>query len=325
MALVAFAEVRDDVVGPLVRLCQQHAVGVALVHLGAHALQEGVRLGEVLAVRPVALVEVRHGVEPEAVEAEVEPEAQHIEHLVLHRRVVVVQVGLVGEEPVPVVLAAGRVPGPVRRLGVDEDHARLTPALVVVGPDIPVAVGAGGFVAARLEPGMVRRGVVHDQVGDHAQAALVRLVDERAEVLDRPVVGMHAVEVGDVVAAVAQRARVHGQQPDAVDAEPLQVVELVDQAPEVAGAVVVRVEEPAQVDLVEDRGLEPERIPLEPVRRLWRRHGRITSGGSHRHESVTARPVLPAQGVSSRWQPPLRECHATSTLSRWLSPGSSRT
>ena len=95
--------------------------------------------------------------------------------------------------------------------------------------------------------------------------ALVRLVDEVAEVVDRPVVGVDVVEVGDVVAAVAQRRRVERQQPHAVDAEPLQVVELVGEPAEVAGPVVVPVEERAQVDLVEDSRLEPQRLPLEPA------------------------------------------------------------
>ena len=114
---------------------------------------------------------------------------------------------------------------------------------------------------------MVGGGVVHDEVGDHAHAALVRLLDELAEVVHRPVVGVEGEEVRDVVAAVAQRRLVHRQQPEAVDAEPLEVVELVDQAAEVARAVVVPVEEPADVDLVEDGPLEPQRIPLEPLLR----------------------------------------------------------
>jgi hypothetical protein len=50
--------------------------------------------------------------------------------------------------------------------------------------------------------------VVHDQVGDHTHPALVGLVDDVPEVVDRPVVGVDVEEVGDVVAAVAQRARV---------------------------------------------------------------------------------------------------------------------
>jgi hypothetical protein len=67
-------------------------------------------------------------------------------------------------------------------------------------------------------------------------------------------------EVGDVVAAVAQGRLVEGQQPEAVDAEPLQVVELVDEAPEVAGPVTAGVLEPPHEDLVEHRSLVPAMV-----------------------------------------------------------------
>src|SRR5262245_1961950 len=93
----------------------------------------------------------------------------------------------------------------------------------------------------------------------------MRRLDERAEILDRAVVGMDREEVRDVVAAVAQRRRVHRQQPDAVDPEPLQVVELLGDAAEVAAAVAGRVVEAADVDLVEDGLLEPDRVGLEPA------------------------------------------------------------
>ena len=223
------------------------------------------RARQVLADRPLLLEEVRHGVEPEAVEPEVEPEAEHLQHRVLHRRVLVVEVRLVAEEAVPVVLAADRVVRPVRDLGVDEDDARVGVRLVRVRPDVPVAVGAVGIGARLLEPGVVGGGVVHDEVDDHPDPALVRRLDEGAEVLDRAVVRVDRVEVGDVVAAVAERRGVEGEQPDAVDAEPLQVVELLLQAAEVARPVVVAVEERARVDLVEDGRLEPQRVRLEPV------------------------------------------------------------
>ena len=80
----------------------------------AHALQVVVGLGQVLADGAVALEQVGHGVEPKAVEAEVEPEAQNVEHRRLNLGVVVVEVRLMREEAVPVVLAGDRVPGPVR-------------------------------------------------------------------------------------------------------------------------------------------------------------------------------------------------------------------
>ena len=49
-------------------------------------LEELVRLGQVLAVGALALEEVGHGVEAEAVEPEVQPEAQDVEHRLLDRR-----------------------------------------------------------------------------------------------------------------------------------------------------------------------------------------------------------------------------------------------
>ena len=246
MALVAVAEVLDDVGRPLVGLGQQHAVRVVGVDLRAHALEVVVRLGQVLAVGALALVEVGHGVEPEAVHAEVEPEAQDLEHRLLDLGVVEVEVRLVGEEAVPEVGARLVVPGPVRGLGVGEDDPRVLVAVHGVRPDVPVALGVSGARARLLEPRVVARGVVHDQVGDHADAALVGGLDEVAHVVDRAVVGLDREEVRDVVAAVAQRRRVERQQPDAVHAEPLQVVELLDQPAEVARAVAVGVEERAR-------------------------------------------------------------------------------
>ena len=115
--------------------------------------------------------------------------------------------------------------------------------------------------------------MVHDEVGDHADPALVGGLDEVADVVDGPVVGLDLEEVRDVVAAVAQRRLEERQQPDAVHAQPLQVVELLGQPAEVAGAVAVGVEERPRVDLVEDRGLEPQRLGLEPVARVVARAG----------------------------------------------------
>ena len=292
VALVALAEVLDDVLGPLIGLGQQDAVGVLRVDGGAHLLEEVMGLGQVLAVGALTLEEVRHGVQAEAVQAEVQPEAQDVEHRLADLRVVEVEVRLVGEEAVPVVGAGDVVPGPVRRLGVREDDPRVLVAVRRVGPHVPVALGRAGRGLARpLEPRVVRGGMVHDEVGDDAQAALVCGLHEGLDVVDRPVVRVDLVVVGDVVAAVAQRAGVHRQQPDDVDPQPLQVVELLGQAAEVARAVGVAVEEPAQVDLVEDGRLEPDGIGLEPVARGRR--------GRRRRHVVFTRSTWPARSPGS--------------------------
>jgi hypothetical protein len=75
-----------------------------------------------------------------------------------------------------------------------------------------------------------------------------------------PVLGQHGHEVGDVVAAVAQRRGVDRQQPDAVDAEPFQVIQPGDQAAQIAGAVAGGVLETADEHLVEHRAPVPLRV-----------------------------------------------------------------
>ena len=136
------AEVVDDVLGPLVGLGEHHpGAGVFPVDHGAQLGEECVGLGEVLGASPLAGEQVGHSIEAEAIHAQVEPEAHHVEHLSAHRRVVVVEVGLVAEEAVPVVGACLVVPGPVRGLGVDEDDPRVLVALRGLAPDVPVALG----------------------------------------------------------------------------------------------------------------------------------------------------------------------------------------
>ncbi len=257
VALVAVAEIVGHVAGPAVGLGQQDASRVVGLDLLADALDERVRLGQVLARGAVALVQVGHGVEPEPVETQVEPEAHQVDHGVGHFGVVVVEVGLVVVEAMPVVLLAGVVPRPVRALHVGEDDAGVRPLLVVVVPHVPVGLGVVARRARLDEPRVLVAGVVHDEVGDDPDAAPVGVLQEADQVADRPVVGMDVEEVADVVAAVAEGRRVEGQHPDAVDAQPLHVVELLAQAAQVPGAVVVGVEVAADEHLVEDRVLEP--------------------------------------------------------------------
>ena len=204
VALVAVAEVLRGVLGPLVRLGEEHAAGEVRVHVAAQPTKERVGLGEVLAVRAVPLVQVRDGVEAESVDAHAEPEVDDLRDGRLHLGVVVVEVGLVAEEAVPVVLAGHRVPRPVGRLGVGEDDASVGPAGVVVGPRVEVAPPrAGRGTAGALEPRVLVGGVVHDQLGDDPDATIVSSFQELLELREGAVVGVDRHVVGDVVAVVA--------------------------------------------------------------------------------------------------------------------------
>lgn len=114
---------------------------------------------------------------------------------------------------------------------------------------------------------MLVRGVVDDEFGDDAEAAAVRFADEVAKIGARAVARVDVVIIGDVVPVVLQRRRIEGQKPERRHAEALQVIELLDQAREVADAVVIAVEEGLDVQLVDDRVLVPERVAGEDAGR----------------------------------------------------------
>ena len=76
-------------------------------------------------------------------------------------------------------------------------------------------------VARGQEPLVLVRGMVGDEVGDDAQAAMVGLVYQGPKVVYGSIVGVDAVEIGDIVAVIPKGRRVDGQQPETVDAQSL--------------------------------------------------------------------------------------------------------
>ena len=100
--------------------------------------------------------------------------------------------------------------------------------------------------------------VVRDEVEDDADAALRGFGDELLGVGERAERGVDAAVVGDVVAPVLVGRRRDRIEPDAVDAEPLQVVEPGDDAAQIADAVAVRVHVGARIDLVQHTVTPPD-------------------------------------------------------------------
>ena len=217
--------------------------------------------GQVLVDRAFALDQVRNRVEPERIDTEVEPEPHDVEDRRQHLGVVEVQVGLVGKEAVPVVLPGNRIERPVRFFGVRKDDARARVLRIGVAPDVIVAfTGAFRCTAGALKPWMLVGRVVDDELGQHADVQRVRGVDELLEVVQRAVDRIDRRVVGDVVPVVSKRRRIEREQPQAGDAEVVQVGQLLREAGEIADAVRVAVVEGADVHLVDDRVLVPERI-----------------------------------------------------------------
>ena len=262
--LLLGAEEGGDLARPLVRLCDHDAARELEIDHGPQDLEEVVRRRLALSIALLRLVEVRDGIEPEAVDAHGHPEPDDLEDRLVHGRILEVEVGLVREEAMEVELAAHGVEGPVRVLGVGEDDADVGEALVAVAPHVEVAVRPLGVAPGLLEPLMLVRGVVEREVDDDPHVALMRLRHELLELVERAELGKDRVVVGDVVAAVAQRRREERRDPERIHPEPLQVVELRDEAAEIARTVPVAVEEGSHHDLVEHRSPVPLRIQGQP-------------------------------------------------------------
>ena len=90
----------------------------------------------------------------------------------------------------------------------------------------------------------------------------VRLGEEAVEILARAIGGLDLLVVGGVVAVVARRLE-DRHQPERVDAQVLEIVELRGEAGEVADAVAVGIGEAAHEDLVEYGSPRPVMVPLD--------------------------------------------------------------
>jgi hypothetical protein len=100
-------------------------------------------------------------------------------------------------------------------------------------------------------------GVVHDEVGDHPDAPIVRGTDDLDELAEGAEARVDAVVVGDVVAVVSVGRGLERHQPEHADAEAGEVVDALGEAGEVAGPVAVPVEEGLDVQAVDDGALPP--------------------------------------------------------------------
>ena len=196
------------------------------------------------------------GVEPKASDAAFVPPAGHVEHGVVHRGIAPVQIGLLRIEKVVVKLSGLRIHRPRRSAKGRDPIVRLGRTFAVV-PHVPVALRR---VTRRLridEPGMLIRRVIHHEIHDDANAALLRFLLHAIKIGQRSVHGIDILVIGNVVAEINLRRRIAWRNPDGINAQTFQIIQFRRDAVEVANAIVVAVRETARIDLVKHRVLPP--------------------------------------------------------------------
>ena len=98
-------------------------------------------------------------------------------------------------------------------------------------------------------------------VGHDLQPARMRFPKQVVEVCVATVFRIDGVVIRNVVTPVAIGRRVNGREPDRVDAERGDVIESGDQPREIADAVVIRIGEAADIDLINGGAAPPRRSP----------------------------------------------------------------
>ena len=200
-------------------------------------------------------------VDAEPGHAPVGPEAENAVEGVAHLVVPPIEVRLLGQVVVEEVLPGPLVERPPRTAEATDPVVRWSPSRRAVGPEVPVATGRGSRGPRLEEPRVLVAGVVGHDVHEDPDAPRPRLGNEPVEVVQRAELGRDGAEVGDVVAPVGVGRRSDRREPDAIDAEPLQVVQMPDDPGDVAHSVGVAVGERPGVDLIEDATLPPGVAP----------------------------------------------------------------
>ena len=132
------------------------------------------RFRRVIAQLQIMAIVIR-GIQAEAIDAALQPEATNLQNGVLHFPVVEVQIRHLRQEIMQIVLLAARLPGP---------GGATHPALPVrwraavvfgIGPHIPIGLGVIPALPAFLEPRMLDGGVTPDLIDDDLQTQRVRV------------------------------------------------------------------------------------------------------------------------------------------------------
>src|SRR5207248_3809224 len=106
----------------------------------------------------------------------------------------------------------------------------------------------------------------------------------------------------DVVAPVLVRRNGDRAQPDGVYAEPLEIVQALDDAAEVADAVTVGVGERADIDLVQDPALPPGSAAGRHAQRYRVAAGSSSPARPPRGTRRAAVPRRPGVGLGRSWR-----------------------
>ena len=133
--------------------------------------------------------------------------------------------------------------------------------LVGIAPYVEVALRRiRGSLTRRLEPWMLIGCVIHDELDHHLQVAVVSGLKKCPKIVDRAIHRVNVQVIGYVIAVILERRGEKRQQPQASDAQILQIIQFLQQSRKIADSIRIAVLERADMQFIDDGILVPQRI-----------------------------------------------------------------
>ena len=221
----------------------------------------------------------RNHVHAEAVDALVQPELHQVENFATNFRIIPVEVGLLLGKPVQIVFVGRRVKLPRRTRKKRHPIVGLLAILrrtifrrtsLRGPPDVVVAIRAVFRLPTLDKPVVLVAGVIDDEVKNQLHMPLLDGFQQLIEVSHRPKLSHDLAIVANVVSVVGVGRIKMRAQPDHIDTELLNVVQLGGNPLQVADAIPVGVLERSRIHLIDD-GLLPPLLLVTIGRHLRRR------------------------------------------------------
>ena len=99
--------------------------------------------------------------------------------------------------------------------------------------------------------------MVGDQIQNDFQLAVVRRFEQRVEIFHRPEILHNRLIIGNIITVIVVRRTENRVQPDDINAQTFDIIELFRNPFQIAHAVAVRVFEGTRINLINDRFLPP--------------------------------------------------------------------
>ena len=192
----------------------------------------------------------------EAIDSLLAPPVHHIEYFIADPGIFPVQIRLLSGKAVQIVHAGLLVKLPRGTAEAGSPVVRLLPILRLL-PDVIIAVRILPGAAALDKPCMLIGGVVHNKIHDNPDVMTVCLCKQTVKILHRTEIIHDIAVIGNIVAVVIIRRFVNRRQPDHVNSERLQVIQMCGDSIQITDAVTVAVREAAGINLINYGFLPP--------------------------------------------------------------------